>query len=421
MGQEKSVFKQSNMKQSWLFLFCLFLSHCSNQPSSLEIEVSEAMRGSDQDFIWTQARAAAIPDDEGSFVGLMTMSQKLKSGDDVYYDLYQSQSTDRGESWSEPGVIPGLRIHEIGGGSRRSMSDMTPQWHAASGKVLNIGKFFFYTDDSTPDRSRREVAYAVYDPDTKEWGPYRVLELPEHDTEARLLTAPGSGCVQYSIEKNGDVFLPIAYRALTEEEHQISNRETFDVRANMNNDDIGGSVAIVRCSFDGEMLTFLEIGNSLTVKQGRGFSEPSIAKFAGKWFMTIRSDKTAWVATSRDGLFFEGLKEWTFDEGSKLGSYNTQQHWAIVRDGLYLIYTRPDGTNDHVFRHRAPLYIGRVDPDRIAVLKATEQVCIPEDGVALGNFGVTQVADNEVWVVAAEYHRDDKPENQNRVWMAKIK
>jgi len=382
--------------------------------------VIEAMRGSDQDFIWTQARAAAIPDNEGSYVGLMTMSQKLKSGDDVYYDLYQSQSTDRGESWSEPVVIPGLRIHEIGGGSRRSMSDMTPQWHAGSGKVINIGKSFFYTDDSTPDRSRREVAYAVFDPDTEEWGPYRALELPETDADGKLLSAPGSGCVQYSIDENGDVFLPIAYRALTEEQHQTSNRETFDVRANMNNDDIGGSVAVVRCSFDGEMLTFLEIGNSMTVKQGRGFSEPSIAKFDGKWFMTIRSDKTAWVATSRDGLFFEGLKEWTFDEGSKLGSYNTQQHWAIVKDALYLIYTRPDGKNDHVFRHRAPLYMARVDPEAAVVLKATERICLPEDGVALGNFGVTRVNDNEVWVVSSEYHRDDSPENKNRVWVAKI-
>jgi hypothetical protein len=67
------------------------------------------------------------------------------------------------------------------------------------------------------------------------------------------------------------------------------------------------------------------------------------------------SDKTAWVAASRDGLQFQGLKEWTFDDGSILGSYNTQQHWAIVRNNLYLIYTRPDGSNDHVFRHRAPL------------------------------------------------------------------
>ena len=84
------------MKQSILFVLSLLLLQCSYQNNSLEIEVNEAMRGSDNDFIWTQARAAAIPDGKGSYKGLMTLSQKLKSGDDVYYDLYQSVITDMG-------------------------------------------------------------------------------------------------------------------------------------------------------------------------------------------------------------------------------------------------------------------------------------------------------------------------------------
>ncbi len=404
-----------------LFILTLLLLQCSTQNENLEIKVIEAMRGSGSDFIWTQARSAAVPDGEGSYQGIMTMSQKLKSGDDVYYDLYQSHSMDRADTWSEPAVIPGLRIQDIGGGSRRSLSDMTPQWHDRSGKVLNIGKSFFYTDDHGPDRSRREIAYAVFDPANNEWGPPRSIEMPEFDADDLLLTAPGSGCVQFCIEENGEVLLPLAYRALTKEQYEGTNRETFEVRNNMNNDDIGGSVAVVRCSFDGETLTFLEIGNSLTVKQGRGFSEPSIVKFEGKWFLTIRSDKTAHVATSEDGLHFGGLKEWMFDDSSVLGSYNTQQHWAIVKDKLYLIYTRPDGTNDHVFRHRAPLYIARINQDAVVVQKSTERVCIPEDRVALGNFGVTQVSEDEVWVVTSEYHRDDSPDNKNRVWVAKIK
>ena len=158
-----------------LILSFLFLQ-CSNQNNNLEIEVIDAMRGSGSDFIWTQARVAAIPDGTSSYQGLMTLSQKLKSGDDVYYDLYQSGSADRGETWSEPEVIPGLMIHDIGGGSKRSMSDMTPQWHGKSGKVLNVGKSFFYTDDLGPDRSRREVSYATFDPDKKEWGPFKTLE-----------------------------------------------------------------------------------------------------------------------------------------------------------------------------------------------------------------------------------------------------
>jgi hypothetical protein len=301
------------------------------------------------------------------------------------------------------------------------MSDMTPQWHQKSGKVLNIGKSFFYTNNVRLDRSRREVAYAAFDPAKKEWGPFEILELPEFDTDSKLITAPGSGCVQFHIEKNGEVFLPVTYRAFTQEQIDATSRETFEVQSNMKRDDIGSSVAVVRCSFDGETLTFLKIGNSLTVKQGRGFSEPSIVKFKGKWFLTIRSDKSAFVVMSEDGLHYGGLKEWAFDNGSLLGSYNTQQHWAVVKDKLYLIYTRPNGNNDHVFRHRAPLYIARVDPDAVVVQKGTERICIPEDGVALGNFGVTRVSKDEVWVVSSEYHRDDSPDNKNRVWVANIK
>ncbi len=386
----------------------------------IEIEVFEAMRGSDSEFIWTQARAAAIPDGKGSYEGLTTMSQKLKSGDDVYFDLYQSQSMDGEKTWSIPEAIPGLEIHDIGEGYKRSMSDMTPQWHQKSGKVLNIGKSFFYTRDVRLDRSRREVAYAVFDPTRKEWGPFEILELPEYDTDSKLITAPGSGCVQFHIEKNGEVLLPLTYRAFTKEQIETTSRETFEVQSNMKRDDIGSSVAVARCSFDGETLSFLELGNSLSVKQGRGLGEPSLVKFGKSWFLTIRSVNTAFVATSEDGLHYDGLKEWTFDDGSKLRSYNTQQHWAVVKDKLYLIYTRPDGKNDHVFRHRAPLYIARVDPERVTVQKATERVCIPEDGVALGNFGVTQVSKDEAWVISSEYHRDDSPDNKNRVWVAKV-
>jgi len=97
-------------------MLILLLLQCSTQNKNLEIEVIEAMRGSGSDFIWTQARAAAVPDGEGSYQGIMTMSQKLKSGDDVYYDLYESHSFDRAETWSEPAVIPGLRIQDLGGG-----------------------------------------------------------------------------------------------------------------------------------------------------------------------------------------------------------------------------------------------------------------------------------------------------------------
>ena len=51
--------------------------------------------------------------------------------------------------------------------------------------------------------------------------------------------------------------------------------------------------------------------------------------------------------------------------------------------GLYLIYSRRGANNDHVFRNRAPLFIARVDPERPCVLRATEQILMPETGLDL--------------------------------------
>jgi hypothetical protein len=209
--------------------------------------------------------------------------------------------------------------------------------------------------------------------------------------------------------------------ALTKEQLESANRETFTVRNFMNSDDIGGSVLVARCTFNGEALDVHELGNTLTIKQGRGLGEPSIVKFGDKWFLTLRSDKSAWVASSTDGIHFSEPKEWMFTSGEKLGSYNTQQHWAMVGNTLYLVYTRPAENNDHVFRHRAPLFIAGIDTDKLKVIKETEQICVPEDGVALGNFGVTQISKNEVWVTTTEYLRHEPPGKKNRVWVAKVR
>jgi len=67
------------------------------------------------------------------------------------------------------------------------------------------------------------------------------------------------------------------------------------------------------------------------------------------------------VTSGTDGLHFDPPKPWKFDDGADLGSYNTQAHWAQHGDKLYLVYTRKGAKNDHVFRHRAPLFMAEVD------------------------------------------------------------
>ncbi len=372
----------------------------------------------DTGFVWTQARAAFVPGDESFAV--MTLSPKYSKGSDVYFDLYEAYSSDHGKTWTNPEIIPELKIHEIGGDYRRSMSDMTPQWHRRSGKVLNIGKSFFYTDNSTPDRSKREVAYAILDPKTKKWSNYLKLDLPEYDHDSLLMSAPVAGCVQWLELENGDVLIPITYRKLTPTQAAVTTREAYDVDNNMKSNDLGGSVTVLRCSFDGEKMTYLEHGTELQKKAGRGLGEPSLAYFRGEYFLTIRQDKTAYVCKSKDGLNFGELLEWRFDDDSLLGSYNTQQHWVTHKDALFLVYTRRGANNDHVFRHRAPLFMAQVNPETLRVIRDTERIIVPEEGIALGNFGVTEVDNKETWVLTTEYHRGEKDYMDNEVYVARI-
>ena len=93
---------------------------------------------------------------------------------------------------------------------------------------------------------------------------------------------------------------------------------------------------------------------------------------------------------------------WRFDDGAELGSYNTQQHWLVHEDGLFLIYTRRGANNDHILRHRAPLFMAQVDPDALRVLRRTEKVVVPERGAELGNFGACAISRSESWVTVSE-------------------
>ena len=58
---------------------------------------------------------------------------------------------------------------------------------------------------------------------------------------------------------------------------------------------------------------------------------------------------------------------------------------------------------DHVFRHRAPLFLAQVDPEKLHVMRATERILVPQRGARLGNFGVTDVSRDETWVTVNEW------------------
>jgi hypothetical protein len=151
---------------------------------------------------------------------------------------------------------------------------------------------------------------------------------------------------------------------------------------------------------------------------GRGFSEPSLAWFGNTYYLTIRNDRRGYVATSSDGLHFTTPKPWTFDDGSELGSYNTQQHWVTHRTGLYLAYTRRGASNDDIFRHRASVFIAQVDPTNPRVIRSTERLALLKLQSGFGNFGVCNVTADETWITAGR--RGAKP-GEPSVYIARIR
>jgi hypothetical protein len=207
-----------------------------------------------------------------------------------------------------------------------------------------------------------------------------MLALPD---EVKFYTA-GAGCAQRYDLADGTLLVPISFRPRGKKQNS--------------------HVTILRCSFDGETLHYEDHGTELGIDDNtRGLHEPSLTKFDGTYWLTIRNDRQGFVTRSADGQRFEPIRPWRFDDGESLGSYNTQQHWVTHSDGLFLVYTRRGANNDHVFRHRAPLFMARVDPKRLCVLRRTERILVPERGARLGNFGVTEVSERETWVTVAEW------------------
>ncbi len=389
----------------WTYLFAAGLlltpvlgARCHAQPR-LQVEVETILQG-DSNWDWTQARTAIISGDMPR--ALTTMSRTAKTGTHAYHDVFVSQSEDHGKRWSEPAVIPSLRRATQADGYEVVAGDLWPEWHPQTGKVLITGKTFNFEHGVKENILREQVSFTVLDPSTGVCGPLHTLDLPETDHAGEAIIAPNAGCHQRVTLENGDILLPIRYQR--SEDSRIY------------------TTIVARCRFDGETLSYVEHGSEHTISSGRGLYEPSVTKHGGLYFLTMRSDDGAFVAQSEDGIHYSDHMPWKFDDGKLLGSYNTQQHWASIGGRLYLIYTRRGANNDHIMRHRAPLFIAEVDPASLHVIRATEQVLVAENNATLGNFGVCRLSSNETWVTVAEGRVSLGPRKgeSNKVFLAKI-
>jgi hypothetical protein len=355
-------------------LFAAFATPCFAQ---ITVDRQTIVEHDDGNFLWFHPRAAIIPDSGGHSV--MTLQQHLQKSD-YYSGLYVMHSRDFGQTWTQPEAIPELAWRDEPPDVTVAVCDVTPGWHAPTNKLIAIGVKVRYRDGVQVYEKPQShaAAYAVYDPAADSWSDWKFVDMPDPTGTFYLVTP---GCVQWHVRDDGDLLVPMYFRSSDEKAHHAT---------------------IVHCKFDGETMTYAGHGDELSLDVERGLVEPSLIKFGGRFYLTLRNDVKAYVTSGEDGLRFDPIKPWTFDDGEELGSYNTQAHWLTVGGKLYLVYTRRGADNDHVMRNRAPLFMAEVDPEALHVVRDTEIVVLPERGAAMGNFGVNMINENEAWVTVSE-------------------
>ena len=373
----------------------------------MKIELNKLSTDFAGERCYVHARGLIRPDG----FGIMTTQKLELSGCDLFYGLELMKSYDGGKTFSKPVLCKNLCRKYFPDGTSLVMSDATPFYHAASGKIILTGHMVWYRkDNKLLLEARRSPVYAVYNEELGDFDAYREIEMPVTDNDEYF--SSGAGCTQICECENGDLLIPIYYKPLA-----------------IATDPLGCATAtVIRCSFDGENMKIVDIGNTLRTNIPRGIDEPSIIKLGDRYFLAMRNDRTGLISRSDDGLHFDDPTELCFDNGENLGNYNTQQHWLVGGGKLWLVYTRRAGFNDHMFRHRAPLFIAEVDPDTLRVIRSTERIAVPERGARLGNFGCQSVNDEYGYIFVSEWMQNDPHSWQkcaergsdNSIFVAKI-
>ena len=163
------------------------------------------------------------------------------------------------------------------------------------------------------------------------------------------------------------------------------------------------------------------------------FDEGSDILVINTYNTSLKNRLTAYArvlyAVSDDGYHFSEPKPYVWDDGSILENYNTQQKWMIAKDGLFLVYNRKGANNDHIFRHRAPLFMTRFDEERECLVRSEEVILVPEMGARLGNFCVFTLSENEAWLSVAEWmqrytgdsHICANYGSNNALWISRVR
>lgn len=332
---------------------------------------------------WFHPRACMVPGPDGP-MALMTL--QTISGSDYFGPVHWMTSRDLGQTWTDPQPVPALGRVKQPDGVEEGVCDVAPEWHAKTKTVLALGHNVFYSGPKfSADQPPRWPVYAVWR--DGQWGPRRKLEWDD-PRGAYIYT---NNCGQRVTLPSGDILLVLSFSAVKGKPR---------------------SLASAICGYDGETLTVKKVVEEIRHDAGRGLLEPSLVRFSGQFWLTIRAeDNRGYVCVSEDGLRWSPKQAWAWDDGEPLTMSTTQQHWLAHSEGLFLVYTRKDATNVNVPRWRSPLWLARVDLRTRRLLRATERIVLPlvGDGVNApdevaysGNFHPVNASADESWVTDGE-------------------
>lgn len=326
--------------------------------------------------------------------GRLLMTVQEIGGGDYFGPVLAACSEDDGYRWSRPEPVAPLGWREIGDGVTEGVCDTVPSLDPASNRMVAVGHNVYYRNNrfydtfGTWDAAERNAAlhrrgvYSVQRADGS-WGERQIFDPAEFAHCPSLLC----GCSQKIIDPAGNWLIPFCFIP------DLTTHISY--------------VTVYRARFDGEKFALGEHGDILKHPAGQRVLEPSLLAFKERIYLTLRAnDGYAYVTSSADGLHYEPLRPWRFDDGEPMATDTTQQHWLELGDRLYLLYERNLGYNAVVPRFRAPLLIAEVDLVTLTLKRATEQVVLPLDGdcrrpesVAYsGNFMPMRLSEHE-WLV----------------------
>ncbi len=333
---------------------------------------------------------------------LISYQMLLLSGCDVVHDQYMIKSTDGGKTFGEP-VLQSKIAPTVQNGIR-TVHSAHCLYNKKHKRWYGIGHNTDYETDNSAILVNGVLLAATgtpiflnVNPDTAEFTDYTEIPFPFDYLTAYSVGQP------YEFD-NGDILLPFYF---TTKEAPGKPQ-----------------VVTVRYAFEENGLRIVKPGTPIEGPQyKRGLCEPSLSFLKGRFYLTIRSNECGLLSVSDDGYNFSEPTPWKWDDGSILENYNTQQHWIINKNGLFLAYTRRGAHNDHVFRHRAPIFMTRFDEERSCLIRNEEIILVPELGARLGNFWAIEADENQSWLITAEWMQPlgcEKYGSDNSLWLAKI-